>query len=111
MAFMRLHQEKFMIDVLVGAEETYTPPKGIKTINNKLKKLKKDTADFVNKQFNTTDKAEIDKILKEDEEKQELWNEFVANKYVPAYEDIIKRVEKINKKICPNYSALRQSKK
>jgi hypothetical protein len=104
MALIHLDSKNLHIQVVCGIEESYKPTAEIKKLSKQVEDLKDKTYKYLEDKFKTRDTKVIAKMIAASEDFQQKWQQFLEKEYNPGVEKIIKKIEKINAKICPNYS-------
>lgn len=97
MAYIRLNTKDLHLDVLVGACETYKPKKEIKKIVEELQVLKDSTEEYLTTNWGEKKTEEYKVLFDSDEKESEKWQKYVKEQFSPKLEDIINRVNELNK--------------
>lgn len=99
MAILRFDPRNLNLDIVVGALESYRPNKTTKEILDSVGKLKSYTDDKIVQIFGKDKNSkQILEQMKKDESKKDKWEEYLHGEYDTKLKEIIKMVEKENKR-------------
>lgn len=87
--------------VMCGPMEEYKPDREMKTIFNKMSKLKTKTNKKLEEIFGDIKISEMAKEAEKDKKKQALWAKYLEEEYNAEVSAIIERIKKKNEKFCP----------
>tara|TARA_R100000951_G_scaffold19275_1_gene16088 strand:- start:4595 stop:4933 length:339 start_codon:yes stop_codon:yes gene_type:complete len=104
MAYLSIDKNRIELTVKVGILENYKPDKEIKELFEEVESLKKKLRSAKSRIIGKSkDNNHALQILQKDKAKTEKWQKYLNNTYAKQLQEVQKKIDNKNLKICPNY--------